>query len=43
MLFVAIAYMTTSAQNNIAEEVAWVVGDQLIYKSEIERIGEWCH
>ncbi|MBR5332955.1 MAG: peptidylprolyl isomerase [Muribaculaceae bacterium] len=25
-----------SAQNNIAEEVAWVVGDQLIYKSEIE-------
>lgn len=38
MLFVAIAYMTTSAQNNIAEEVAWVVGDQLIYKSEIEEL-----
>ena len=38
MLFVAIAYMSTSAQNNIAEEVAWVVGDQLIYKSEIEEL-----
>lgn len=38
LLFVAIAYMTTSAQNNIAEEVAWVVGDQLIYKSEIEEL-----
>lgn len=25
-----------SAQNNIAEEVAWVVGDEPIYKSEIE-------
>lgn len=25
-----------SAQNNIAEEVAWVVGDQPIWKSEIE-------
>ncbi|MCM1297572.1 MAG: peptidylprolyl isomerase [Muribaculaceae bacterium] len=25
-----------SAQNNIIEEVAWVVGDQPIYKSEIE-------
>ncbi|MDE6093337.1 MAG: peptidylprolyl isomerase, partial [Muribaculaceae bacterium] len=24
------------AQNNIAEEVAWMVGDQPIYKSEIE-------
>ncbi len=28
--------MTVSAQNNIAEEVAWVVGDQPIWKSEIE-------
>ena len=26
------------AQNNIAEEVAWVVGDQLIYKSEVEEL-----
>ncbi len=26
------------AQNNIAEEVAWVVGDQPIYKSEIEEM-----
>ena len=25
-----------SAQNNIAEEVAWVVGDEPIYKSDIE-------
>lgn len=25
-----------SAQNNIAEEVAWVIGDQIIYKSDIE-------
>ena len=25
-----------SAQNNIAEEVAWMIGDQPIYKSEIE-------
>ena len=31
-----IASISASAQNNIAEEVAWVVGDQLIYKSEIE-------
>lgn len=28
----------TSAQNNIAEEVAWVVGDQPIWKSEIEEM-----
>ncbi len=27
-----------SAQNNIAEEVAWVVGDQPIWKSEIEEM-----
>lgn len=26
-----------SAQNNIAEEVAWVIGDEPIYKSEIEK------
>lgn len=30
------ASIAISAQNNIAEEVAWVVGDQLIYKSDIE-------
>ncbi|MDE6702585.1 MAG: peptidylprolyl isomerase [Muribaculaceae bacterium] len=29
--------MTVSAQNNIAEEVAWVIGDEPIYKSEIEK------
>lgn len=28
--------MQTEAQNNVAEEVAWVVGDQPIWKSEIE-------
>lgn len=28
---------TVSAQNNIAEEVAWVIGDEPIYKSEIEK------
>lgn len=27
---------TGKAQNNIAEEVAWMIGDQPIYKSEIE-------
>lgn len=32
----AIASISMIAQNNIAEEVAWVIGDQLIYKSEIE-------
>lgn len=34
-LFGAIAAVA-AAQNNIVEEVAWVVGDQPIYKSEIE-------
>lgn len=29
--------MMVSAQNNIAEEVAWVIGDDPIYKSEIEQ------
>ena len=30
------AAVQASAQNNIAEEVAWVVGDEPIYKSDIE-------
>ncbi len=34
-LFAFIA-LSIAAQNNIAEEVAWVVGDQPIWKSEIE-------
>lgn len=35
---VLLAYATSlSAQNNIAEEVAWVIGDEPIYKSEIEQ------
>lgn len=35
-ILAAVAYAGVSAQNNIAEEVAWTVGDQPIYKSEIE-------
>lgn len=31
----AMGYLMT-AQNNIAEEVAWIVGDEAIYKSDIE-------
>lgn len=30
------AVIGVNAQNNIAEEVAWMIGDQPIYKSEIE-------
>lgn len=30
--------LTSAAQNNIAEEVAWMVGDEPIYKSEIEQL-----
>ena len=30
------AFASSSAQNNIAEEVAWVIGDEPIYKSDIE-------
>lgn len=32
----AAAYCTMAQQNNIAEEVAWIVGDEPIYKSQIE-------
>ncbi len=32
----SIVGLAAAAQNNIAEEVAWVVGDQPIWKSEIE-------
>lgn len=32
----AMAAMSGNAQNNVAEEVAWVVGDEPIFKSEIE-------
>lgn len=28
---------TATAQNNVAEEVAWMIGDEPIYKSEIEQ------
>lgn len=31
-----VAAVTSYGQNNIAEEVAWVIGDQPIWKSEIE-------
>lgn len=38
-LFVALASAyVASSQNNIAEEVAWVIGDEPIYKSEIEKM-----
>ena len=30
--------LPVSSQNNIIEEVAWVVGDQPIYKSQIEEM-----
>lgn len=32
----AVVALSMSAQNNVAEEVAWVVGDQPIFKSDIE-------
>lgn len=35
MAIAAIA-ITSSAQNNVAEEIAWVVGDEPIFKSDIE-------
>ncbi len=35
-LYAMIAVASAFGQNNIAEEVAWVVGDQPIWKSEIE-------
>lgn len=37
MLTGLFASLGAGAQNNIAEEVAWVIGDEPIYKSEIER------
>jgi len=36
--FCVLSAMMASAQNNIAEEVAWVIGDDPIYKSEIEQV-----
>lgn len=35
-VFAAAVSFAASAQNNIIEEVAWTIGDQPIYKSEIE-------
>ena len=34
--FAAIAVAAIAANNNIVDEVAWMVGDQPIYKSEVE-------
>ncbi len=34
----SLASLTAAAQNNIVDEVAWVVGDQPIYKSQIEEV-----
>jgi len=36
IIFAALAVTTAFAQSNVAEEVAWVVGDQPIFKSDIE-------
>lgn len=36
VIAVILSALAATAQNNIAEEVAWVVGDEPIYKSEIE-------
>ena len=36
MALAAVALAALAANNNIVEEVAWMVGDQPIYKSEIE-------
>ena len=35
-IIAAVAAFAALAQNNVAEEVAWVVGDEPIFKSEIE-------
>lgn len=35
-LFVCAACLQAIAQNNVAEEIAWIVGDEPIFKSEIE-------
>lgn len=37
-LLIVATYVATVAQNNVAEEVAWVVGDQLIFKSDVEEM-----
>ncbi|MCM1452196.1 MAG: peptidylprolyl isomerase [Clostridium sp.] len=36
LICAAAATLSASAQNNVAEEVAWMIGDEPIYKSEIE-------
>lgn len=36
VLFLA-SLLSMSAQNNVIEEVAWIIGDEPIYKSEIEQ------
>ena len=33
----AIAFAALAVNNNIVEEVAWMVGDQPIYKSDVEQ------
>ena len=37
LLFIVAAVFSIGAQNNVAEEVAWVVGDEPIFKSDIEQ------
>ena len=36
LIAIASAAIYAIAQNNIAEEVVWVVGDEPIYKSQVE-------
>ena len=36
LFLMTIVALSVSAQNNVAEEVAWVVGDEPIFKSDIE-------
>lgn len=37
LMMVLVACQALTAQNNIVEEIAWVVGDEPIFKSEIEQ------
>ncbi len=38
LVFVALCSLTSFAQDNIVDEVVWVVGDEAILRSDIERI-----
>ena len=38
-LMLVLALPGLQAQNNIVDEIVWVVGDEAILKSEVEEIG----